>query len=445
MKNLCASAVAVSAVAVLSLAACSGGVKADESAGPVVLDYWSENDSGPVLATDTALVEEFNRTHSDIQIEFRGVSNESFFTVIRNAFTANNPPEIFQHEGNNNLFQFVREDQVLPITDWWGKPGNGDRFTPGAPAASVTYNGEIYGIPLQLSTTNEIYYNRVILENAGIDPTTFTTWGDFLTAFAQLKAQGVTPIAYGNSEGWPGSQWFYNFLAKTAGADKVNQLVARNCGYSWTDPDVVAAAQLYTDLSDQGYFSAGKSSDDYSTAQATFLSGNAAFFGSNSWFTSSVIEAPNPDDYGMVTFPPVAGGNGSATDVLITSGGLAVSKSADTPAKFTAALIFLDWVSQAKQQEEFVKIGIISATSAANKEALMNSLTSQVIAEQIKPSTGSFPYLEHVTPKAVGEDAIWQGSVAVLTGQATAESWMQSVEDAAAAEDPTTTLEENCS
>lgn len=445
MKNLRASAVAVSAVAVLTLTACSGGVKASESTGPVVLNYWSEDDSGPPLATDTALVEEFNKTHPDIQIKFRSVSNASFFTVMRNAFTANNPPEIFQHEGDNNLFQFVRENQVLPITDWWGKAGSGDRFTPGAPAASVTYDGQVYGVPLRIDTTNEIYYNRVILKTAGIDPTTFTTWGDFLNAFAQLKAQGVTPIAFGNSEGWPGSQWFYDFLAKTAGADKVNQLVARNCGYSWTDPDVVAAAQLYTDLSDQGYFSAGKSSDDSNTAQSTFLSGKAAFFGFGSWFIPSISEAPNPGDYGMVAFPAVAGGHGSATDGLINAGGLAVSKSADTPAKFAAALTFLDWVSQTKQQEEYVKIGAISATSAANDPALEDPLTSQVIAEQIKPSTGSFPFIEHVTPKAVGEDAIWQGSVAVLTGQATAQSWMQSVEDAAAAEHPTVTLKENCS
>lgn len=440
------TAVAILAVATLVLTGCSASNNGGgNGSGPIRLNYWSEDDSGPPLAMDKKLVAEFNAAHPDIQIVFRSISNASFFTVMRNAFTSNNPPEIFQHEGDNNLFQFVQENEVLPITDWWNKPGNGDRFTKGSPWQSVTYKGQIYGVPLTINTTNELYYNKKILSANGINPAKLKTWPDYMAAFGKLKAAGVTPVAYGNSEGWPGSQWFYDLLAKTAGAKKINQLIARNCGYKWTDPDVVQAAQLYTDISNKGYFSPGKSSDDSNTSSAAFLGGKGGFYYMGNWLIQQIMDAPNASDFGMSTFPTVPGGKGGLGDVLINAGGLALSKTVNTPAKKKAALEFLDWISSPKQQQASVKIGNISAVTAANVPAMESPLTRQVVNQQIKSSTGSFPFIEHVTPKAVGEDAIWQGSVAVLTGQATPLSWMQSVEKAAAANPPTSTLKADCS
>jgi raffinose/stachyose/melibiose transport system substrate-binding protein len=445
MKHLRKTIAAVTAVTALAaLTGCGGGAGA-ESDGKIVLNYWNENDSGPPLELDQKLVQEFNDANPDIQVKLRNISNASFFTVMRNAFTSGKPPEIFAHEGNNNLFQFVVEDQVAPITDWWNKPGNGDRFTQGAPVSSVTYDGEVYGVPGGLVTTNQLYYNKKILADAGIDPTTLTTWDDFLAAFEQLKSDGITPIAYGNSEGWPGSQFFYDLLSKTAGATKINQLVARNCGYKWTDDDVVEAAQLYTDLADKGYFSEGLSSDDYTTATATFFSGRAAFFQGGSWVVPEIAESPDRDNYGLVTFPMVEGGKGSVTEGLISTGGLALSKSVDTDEEMDAALTFLDWMNQPEQQRQQVEIGNISAVTDANDPELTDPLIQQIIDEQIAPSTGSFPFLEHVLPKAVGEDAIWQGSIAVLTGQATPQSWMENVEKLAASEEPTVKVAEECS
>jgi ABC-type glycerol-3-phosphate transport system substrate-binding protein len=147
----------------------------------------------------------------------------------------------------------------------------------------------------------------------------------------------------------------------------------------------------------------------------------------------------------MNTWPTVPGGAGGTGDVLINAGGLALSKSVDTPEKKSAALEFLDWISSPERQEGSVKIGNISAVPAANKPDLEDPLTKVVVEQQVESSTGSFPFIEHVTPKAVGEDAIWQGSVAVLTGQATPLSWMESVEKAAAANPPTATLKPDCS
>jgi hypothetical protein len=60
----------------------------------------------------------------------------------------------------------------------------------------------------------------------------------------------------------------------------------------------------------------------------------------------------------------------------------------------------------------------------------------KIVEEQVDGNTGSFPFLEHILPKEVGEDAIWMGSVGVLTGQLDAESWMANVEAEAQKHEP---------
>ena len=72
---------------------------------------------------------------------------------------------------------------------------------------------------------------------------------------------------------------------------------------------------------------------------------------------------------------------------------------------------------------------------AVNEETASPNLM-KIVQDQVEGNTGSFPFLEHILPKTVGEEAIWMGSVGVLTGDLTAETWMESVEAAAESEPP---------
>jgi hypothetical protein len=73
-----------------------------------------------------------------------------------------------------------------------------------------------------------------------------------------------------------------------------------------------------------------------------------------------------------------------------------------------------------------------------------NPFLVRIVNEEIEGNTGSIPFVEHIVPKTVGEEAVWMGSVGVLTGQLTAESWMQSVEAEAANQAPIIDREATC-
>ena len=411
----------------------------------VELDFWHgwAGDQYRPLAEE--LIGQFNEEHPDITVNPRAIENEQFFTVLRTAFSSGNPPDVFTHEANNNLYQFVVPGEVEDISDWYAEPGRAERFSPGTLNA-VSYEGNYYGMPLNMHTATQIYYNNAVLEDNGIDPTTLTTYEDLLAAFDTLKEASVTPVALGNKFGWPGSQWFYAFLAREVGAEKTNQLLARNCDYSWTDSDVLAAAQSYIDLADEGYFSSGMASDDYPTATALFFAGRAGFFHTGSWFVSETLGSAPPDfELGILKFPAIEGGT-ETDSVLAVLGGISMSKqAAEDAAKRQAALTFMDWWTDLPQQVYWVEnIGEISTTAGAVTEETADPLIMQIVNEQVENNTGAIPFIEHVTDPSVGEDAIWMGGVGVLTGQLTAEQWMASVEEAAANAEPILALEPVC-
>ncbi len=404
----------------------------------VQISFWTEWSADPQKTAIEDLIQQFNDAHPDIQITHRPIENEQFFTALRTGFTGGNPPDMFQHEGHNNVTQFVNVGEVEDISDFWAQ--NKDRFLPGT-EASIMQDGKYYGVPWTIHTDTQIYYNEAVLANNGIDPATLNTWDDYLAAFAKLKAAGVIPIAFANKFGWSGSQWFFAFLVREVGADKVLDLVARQCGYKWTDPDFVAAAKLYTDLNDKGYFSSGKASDDYPAGTALFFAGKAGFFQTGSWLPGDAKASAPPDfKLGMKVFPTITGSKADPKNIVMQGlEGLSLSKKgAADPAKRQAMLSFIDWLTQVPQAQTWVKEAVsISPVVGAVTEATADPLLIKIVDEEINPNTGSFPFLEHVTPKTVGEDKIWMGSVAVLTGQMNAESWMQSVEDEAAAQPPT--------
>jgi ABC-type glycerol-3-phosphate transport system substrate-binding protein len=415
----------------------AGGEQGGTS-GKKQITVWSEWTDEPRKSTMEAIIKKFNDTQSDYEVVHRGIANEEFFTALRAAFTANDPPDIFQHEGFNQEWQFIRGiNQVEEIGDFYNQYGS--RFVGGSLDA-VMYEGKYYGIPWTIHTCSQIYYNGDILQKNGIDPNSIVYWDDFLAAGEKLKRAGVTPIAYGNKFGWPGSQMLYNLLVKQAGPEKILDLCARNNGYKWTDNDFLYPAKLFQELSDKGYMSAGKASDDDNVAQGSFFAGQAAFFQMGSWFISDALTAtPSGFKLGMIAFPGIKDGKGKKTDIVMNAfeSFSLTKKGASNPEKRKVLINFLEFISRVPQAQMWVKnAACYSPITGAVTPEIVSPLLLQLHNDVIQPSTGTIPILEHITPPTVGEERIFFGSTGVLTGQLTAETWMQQVENEAAKESP---------
>ena len=51
-----------------------------------------------------------------------------------------------------------------------------------------------------------VWYNKELFEKAGIDAPP-ATWDEFLADVQKLKDAGITPIAVGEKDKWPGMFW----------------------------------------------------------------------------------------------------------------------------------------------------------------------------------------------------------------------------------------------
>ena len=91
------------------------------------------------------------------------------------------------------------------------------------PAAAGLYqlDGKQYGIPFNLGMVG-VWYRKSLFEQAGIDGPP-ATWDEFLTDIQTLKAKGITPLAVGEKDKWPGMFWWANLSLRIAGQDAMAQ------------------------------------------------------------------------------------------------------------------------------------------------------------------------------------------------------------------------------
>ena len=396
---------------------------AGEPAAPAAaanVSLWTEFTAGGEASGINALVEAWNAKGGSA-IEHRPIGNEEFFTVIRTGLAGGEPPDLLQFEGYQQTRDFAAEGQLTDITEWWQE--HKDRFAlADAGEYSCTFEGKVYCLPYTFLTGWQIYYNPQILEANGIAIP--ATMEEFLAAAETLKANGVTPIALGNKAGWPGEHWWMAFLVQRCGVEQVYKAI-RMEGASFTDACFVQSAADFQNLATSGYLSAGAASDDYGTAQAVFLSGQAAFFQTGSWFASGWEETPPPFEVGIMPFPRFEGTEftgdviGAVTHVFgIPSG----AKNKE------AALEILNWLATDEAAQIWAANGN-SVMVAGAVEAAAPQVIKDIWAK-VQEANNSLPWIENELPPGVGEDKVYNGTVALITGEMTPEQFVESIQTA---------------
>ncbi len=410
---------AIIAILAPALASVSRTASAAQASGEVSL--WTEFTQGGEGAGIEALVETWNAKDNGVTVNHRPIGNEEFFTVIRTALAGGEPPDLLQYEGYQQTRDFAAAGQLTDLTEFWA--ANQDRFALAeAGARACTYEGNIYCVPYTYHTGWQIYYNPEILEANGIAVP--QNYEEFLAALDTLKANDVAPIALGAIDGWPAEHWYMAFLVQRCGVATVYQAIEQS-GASFTDPCFVQAAADLQSLAEGDSFSAGATGDDYGTAQAVFLSGQAAFFQTGSWFASGWEQTPPSFDVGIMPFPRMADAAFPADVTGAVTHVFAIPTGADNP---EAAREVLEWMATDEAAAIWASNGnmsLIKGAVEANAPAVIQELWATVGTAE-----AALPWIENELPPGVGEDKVYSGSVALLTGDMTPEEFSQSIQDA---------------
>ena len=227
-------------------------------------------------------------------------------------------------------------------------------------AGPGTVDGVTYGVPIGANTLG-LYYNKDILDKAGVDPATITDWAGLNAALAKVTAAGFKGITFA---GIAGEEGVFQFLPWFWGA-----------GGSLKAPGsdaAVAAGQLVSDWIGKGYAPKSAISDNQSKSWDLFLTGNFAFAENGSWFA----KAASTQTFKAVMLPIPSKTGGAAP---VPTGGefvLAPMHKKDASAHYAAAAKVVSCLVGAQSQ---VKTADQLGYFAANKDQRATQIASDAI------------------------------------------------------------------
>jgi xylobiose transport system substrate-binding protein len=336
-----------------SLVACgSSGPGGAGGGGGDAAQVWALQDTvlNPI---EESSISRFNEASEAGDAELATFGNDPYKQRLRVALSSPEAPDVFFNWGGGNLKEYVDAGAVEDLTPLLEEdPELRDSFIPSVLEAAQL-DGKYYGIPMRGVQPVALFYNRSVLEAAGVEVP--QTWEQLLSAVDALKANGVTPIALAGSQSWTELMWI-EYLLDRVGGPEVFQAIRDGEPGAWENPAVLQSLQLVTDLVDRGAFGEDFASVGYDVGGASTIlaQGDAGFHLMGSWeYVNQLGQSPEfveAGDLGWAPFPAVEGGAGDPANVVGNPTNF-YSVAADSQHKDAA----LEYVTTALDDEQYVE------------------------------------------------------------------------------------------
>jgi multiple sugar transport system substrate-binding protein len=142
----------------------------EKEEGPITLTFWTHEDPNRT-EIENRYIQEFEAANPNIKVERVTQSSTKIQELVLTAFAANQGPDIFNMSIEDE-FAYIANGRVAPVdaeaAGYANKQALVDAYLSGS-LDPVTVDGEIYGLPLEL-TNWSIYINKNVFRDAGLDP-----------------------------------------------------------------------------------------------------------------------------------------------------------------------------------------------------------------------------------------------------------------------------------
>jgi multiple sugar transport system substrate-binding protein len=218
-----AGALALSAVAALSLSACAGqgGATELDPEADVTITWWTGQTDEAQEILD-GLADEFEQQHPNVTIESTpgASSTEELLQKLSAGFASDNYPNVSYAFGAW-ASELESSGRTQDITDLVAEPDVAwDEFSEAARATVQPTGEKTIGFPALVDNISLIY-NKTVFDAAGVDyPTEEWTWDDFREAAAELTDPSTQTYGYAYSvSGSEETTWqFWPHLWQNGGA-----------------------------------------------------------------------------------------------------------------------------------------------------------------------------------------------------------------------------------
>jgi multiple sugar transport system substrate-binding protein len=287
-----AAAIPVAALLLATAAACSSGSSNGSSGASGTYTIWDpypqfDNSSAWVKLLDTC------GSQAGVTVKRTAFDTTALTGKVLLAAQQGTAPDVLIVD--NPVVSTLAQGQIL--TDTGTAKVDTSAIEPNLLAAGQL-NGKTYGIPIGANTL-ALYYNKNVLQAAGVDPATVKDWNSLTAALGKVKTagkKGITFSAIGTEEGsFQFLPWFWG-----AGANLTNL----------SAPPAVSALSLWTGWLKNGYAPHSVINNTQTTSWQEFATGQFAFAENGTWQLANAQKAGFP--YGVIPIPAMNGGTAPA-------------------------------------------------------------------------------------------------------------------------------------
>ncbi len=349
---------ALSAAAITMLAACApaGGTGGGATASKTATFGSGSSDDVPKRAY-AAVVDAFAK-QSGIDVKTNTVAHNDFQNNI-NTYLQGSPDDTFTWFAGYRMRYYADKGLVAPIDDVWSKIGG--NFSAGLAQASAGTDGKKYFVPNYNYPWGFFYRKSIWAAKGYTEPTTFD---ELVTLAKKMQADGLTPIAFADKDGWPAMGTFDYINMRTNGYQFHVDLCAHK--ESWDQKKVKDVFDNWKLL--LPFQSTNALGMTWQEAAQTLGGGTAGMYLLGSFVTQQFTDPAVLDDIDFFPFPEIAVEGRDAVEAPID--GLMLTKRGG---ENQAARDFLAFIGTAAGQEAYFSVDKSNLMTA--KDANTSSYT----------------------------------------------------------------------
>ncbi len=298
IKNRVKRIMAVLLAAVMGVGLFTACGNADD--GKLVVRVWAGD--GATKEFMTKKVEEFNKAHNDIKIEYQ-VIQSGLDDMTKNAFENGDGPELFGG-GSATMRQFEKLGYRIAIEELEGGKEYIENLRIEVPDdVAFIYNGKICSYPIE-SITGGLVYNKDLFREAGIvdengEAKAPETWDEMLEACKKIKE---IDGKYGIGIPMKDIAWPYGFC--WAASASVNEVQENDFENQEVEFHTARMLEYVLKIKEDNTCFPGSESLDNDTLRLQFAEGNIGMFFGCSWDVGVLTsQFPAKCDWEVAPYP----------------------------------------------------------------------------------------------------------------------------------------------
>jgi multiple sugar transport system substrate-binding protein len=198
------------------------------------------NHSDPGEKTGMEAINAAFTAATGITVKMNTVDHGTFQDQITN-YLGGTPDTAYTWFSGFRMKFFADQKLNIAIDDVWATVK--DNFTEGFGQSVVGNDSKVYGIPVDYYPWAVFYRKSVFADKGYAIP---ATWDDLKTLCTKMQTDGLTPIAFGDKDGWPAMGTFDILNLRLNGYQFHVDLMAGK--EKWTDPKVTTVFQKWAEI-----------------------------------------------------------------------------------------------------------------------------------------------------------------------------------------------------